>query len=131
MNELCPCCSGKTYQNCCQAYHEGQLPSNAELLMRSRFSAYAKHLPHYIIQTTHPLNSSYKKDLISWAQEIMSFCQNTTFQRLEVIDFADSEQTATVTFIAYLEQKGKNASFKEKSFFEKKDNKWLYRSAIF
>lgn len=61
----------------------------------------------------------------------MSFCQNTNFQRLEVLDFTGNAQTATVTFIAYLEQKGKNASFKEKSLFEKKDNKWLYRSAIF
>lgn len=37
----CPCCSEKTYEECCKPYHNGEKNAlTAEALMRSRFSAF-------------------------------------------------------------------------------------------
>ncbi|MDD2950112.1 MAG: YchJ family metal-binding protein, partial [Sulfuricurvum sp.] len=55
-NAPCPCHSGEKYKKCCQPYHKGILPSNAQKLMRSRYSAFALELSNYIMATTHPNN---------------------------------------------------------------------------
>src|ERR1700722_17919464 len=94
----CPCTSGKKYEECCKVFHDGMLPQNALLLMRSRFSAYALHLVKYIISTTHPSNSRYNKNYEIWSKAIMSFCLSTEFQKLEILDFSDGSQKAFVTF---------------------------------
>lgn len=123
---MCPCGTGNTYETCCKPFHQGQLPDNALKLMRSRYSAYALCLPKYIISTTHPANSQYCHDLDQWSQEISEFSEHTEFKKLEIIDFQDGEQFATVTFVAHLVQNKKDASFREKSSFEKIKGKWLY-----
>ncbi len=50
--ESCPCGSGREYESCCSPYISGvsSAPS-AEALMRSRYTAYAKHKIDYIVQT--------------------------------------------------------------------------------
>lgn len=98
------------------------LPESSLALMRSRYSAYAKKLPQYIMDTTHPKNPHYQKDPAVWSRAILEFCRNTTFERLEILE-ANQD---TVTFIAYLKQQEKNASFKEKSRFVKDNDRWLY-----
>ncbi|HET6419966.1 MAG TPA: YchJ family metal-binding protein, partial [Geobacteraceae bacterium] len=41
--EMCPCGSGRTYEDCCGALIKGASPAGtAEQLMRSRYSAYVK-----------------------------------------------------------------------------------------
>jgi SEC-C motif-containing protein len=126
----CPCSCGKTYQNCCKIFHEGTNPSNALQLMRSRYSAYAYSKPDYIIKTTHPANLNFKHNAETWRSEIILFCKNTHFQDLKIIEFIDGKSEAYVTFIAYISQNGKNASFVEKSHFEKLNGIWLYKSGI-
>lgn len=125
---LCPCGSGKHYQDCCQLYHEGvRYPETALELMKSRYSAYAKSKVDYIIATTHPENSSYRLNRAIWRKEIGDFCTHTNFEKLEIVDFEEGE-ISFVTFIARLSQRGRDVSFQEKSRFEKKDGKWLYLS---
>lgn len=56
---LCPCESGKPYEQCCAVYHLGSAAASAEALMRSRYSAYAlvtekPALVTYLLQTWHP-----------------------------------------------------------------------------
>lgn len=126
----CPCCSGKIYEQCCKLYHDGKLPENAEILMRSRYSAYAKQLPDYLMATTHPLNPSYTVNTVEWKEKILDFATKTTFEKLEILEFNDGKETAFVTFKAYLSQNGRDVSFTEKSKFEKVTNKWLYHSGI-
>ncbi len=122
---LCMCCSGRPYAECCKPFHEGALPETALQLMRSRYRAYALDLPGvYIIKTTHPANPQYTKDTASWKQSISHFSKCSTFNRLVIHDF----QTATVTFTAYITQGGHEATFTEKSTFEKEGEMWLYRS---
>lgn len=96
--------------------------------MRSRYSAYALGIPKYIIDTTHPTNLQFSSDRVKWSQQITEFCLNTKFQKLEILDFKENDQTATVTFIAYLVQDHEDISLMEKSDFEKVEEKWLYRS---
>lgn len=124
----CPCGTKNAYNICCEPFHKGQLPDSALKLMRSRYSAYALSLPAYIVSTTHPANPQFSHDVPQWSQQISEFCADTEFHKLEILAFEEKEPFATVTFVAYLFQNKKDVSFTEKSYFEKVDGKWLYRS---
>jgi SEC-C motif-containing protein len=126
LKSSCPCGSGNAYAECCQPYHLGKAPENALALMKSRYSAYTHSIPEYIIYTTHPANPSFMKDTIAWTNQIMKFCKNTTFERLEILDFKDGAVNAFVIFKAHLKQKNQDATFTEKSRFEKVADRWLY-----
>lgn len=123
---LCPCHSGKSYHECCQLYHTGTPPENALKLMRSRYAAYALHLAHYIMQTTHPNHRVYSSDKKKWEKEILIFCESTEFRDLKIVKFIDGEDEAYVIFTAFLTQGGKDATFTERSRFVKINDHWLY-----
>lgn len=82
VSSRCPCHSEKSYEECCQLYHNGKLPESALSLMRSRYAAYALGLADYIISTTDPDHRDYSSNLISWKQQILMFSSMTTFQGL-------------------------------------------------
>jgi len=125
----CPCYSGLSYEKCCEPCHKNlSLPPNALALMRSRYSAYALGHAEYIIKTTHPENPTFMTNTEIWKQSILEFCNKTTFQNLEIIDFIDGEKEAYVTFFAHLKQDNNDTSFQEKSRFKKVENQWLYHS---
>lgn len=50
----CPCGSGDALGECCGRYHAGMAAPSAELLMRSRYSAYVLGLVDYLRATTLP-----------------------------------------------------------------------------
>lgn len=122
----CPCGSGFTYGGCCRKYHEGEPAPNALVLMRSRYSAYALGLASYIMATTDKEHPEQKKKRSVWEKEINAFSTNTLFKRLEIRGFSEGSQEAKVTFIAYLEQAGRDVSFEETSVFAKREGLWLY-----
>lgn len=124
----CPCKSGKTYEMCCKPLHDGSLPDNALQLMRSRYSAYALGNPDYIMRTTHRSNPHFNNNPHQWKKDILAFCKDTQFQDLTILEFIDGPSIAYVTFIAHLTQNGLDASFEEKSLFEKVDARWLYKA---
>ena len=124
---LCPCCSGSSYTDCCKKFHEGKLPQNALLLMRSRYSAYALNLADYIIETTHPKNPHYLTDTSKWKRNISKFFQQTYFHKLEIHEFQENNTSAIVIFTAEISQGLDDATFSEKSEFEKIKGRWLYR----
>lgn len=127
----CPCQSGKEYSECCETYHKGQLPEKALALMRSRYSAYAMGNADYIIDTTHPDNSQYLQDRKLWKRQIEEFCNHTKFVGLEILEDQPGEKISFVTFLAKLKQNGEDASFTERSRFEKAGGRWLYHSGEF
>lgn len=127
----CPCHSGKLYETCCEPFHKGQLAPNAMLLMRSRYAAYALKLAEYIMKTTHPDSPQFKRNSSAWNNDILYFCQNTLFEGLEIGEFVEEGSKATVTFLAKLIQNGTDASFIEKSSFEKLDQRWLYLKGVY
>ena len=50
----CPCGSLKSYETCCQRWHGGETPGDAEALMRSRYTAYVLNIEDYLLATWHP-----------------------------------------------------------------------------
>lgn len=128
MSKQCPCCSGISYEECCERYHKGESPENALQLMRSRYAAYALDLPQYIIDTTHPASPEYSENKFKWKKEISKFSQYSSFNRLEVLDFKEKDTIAVVVFRAQISQGARDVSFAEMSTFEKLDGRWLYRS---
>ncbi len=123
-NTPCPCGSREKYKKCCQIYHKGARPKTALLLMKSRYVAYAIGDADYIIKTTHPDNLDYNKDKKSWKMSIDSFCKETDFLALEILDFLDGDEESFVSFVAQLS----SGEMKEKSRFLKVDDVWLYES---
>ncbi|MBX9688608.1 MAG: hypothetical protein K2X27_18005 [Candidatus Obscuribacterales bacterium] len=126
----CPCGSKLSYQRCCRRLHTGTAASNAEELMRSRYSAYALCLADYIIRTTHPENESFQQNKAAWRKSLLKFSQQTRFEGLQIDEFVDGELNASVTFRAFLKQGGQDIGFSEKSCFEKVAGKWLYKSGL-
>ncbi len=122
----CPCHSGKTYSTCCAPYHRGDAAQDAVALMRSRYSAYALGNAPYILQTTHPQNPECRTPLDQRKKQIEAFCKATHFEDLEILDSAEKDDSATVTFHAHLSQNGKDVSFVEKSQFAKVHDRWFY-----
>ncbi len=121
----CPCYSGKEYAKCCRPYHEGYRVPDAQALMRSRYAAYALGKSDYLIKTTHPQNSEFPTDFKAWAQDILDFSKQSSFEGLTILDFSDGETEAFVTFKAEIKQNGKDISFTERSRF-KREASWLY-----
>ncbi len=51
----CPCNPQHAYAQCCGPLHSGAASAtDAAQLMRSRYSAYARRLPDYLLATWHP-----------------------------------------------------------------------------
>jgi len=96
--------------------------------MRSRYSAYALGISDYIIATTHPANPQYSENTVSWKNSISQFSRDSSFHKLEILEFKEKGESATVTFTAYISQGAHDATFTEKSYFEKVNHRWLYRS---
>lgn len=130
-NALCPCGSSKKYKKCCKVFHDGVLPKTALELMKSRYCAYAVENEKYIIHTTHKNNKDFSEDIKSWALDILDFCKNTEFKKLDILEFMDGETESFVTFKAHLNQQNQDVSFVEKSRFLRVDGKWLYVDGVF
>ncbi|MBS2009180.1 MAG: zinc chelation protein SecC [Cyanobacteria bacterium SZAS TMP-1] len=122
----CPCDSKKPYHKCCRPFHQGELPSSALLLMRSRYAAYALGLCDYIMATTHTQSRLYCEDKLAWSADLDAFASQTSFDGLKILNFEESGDTATVAFRAYLRAGGQDVGFSEKSSFARVDGRWLY-----
>lgn len=130
VEKSCPCFSGKEYEVCCKPFHQGAIPDNALLLMRSRYSAYALNIPDYIIETTHPASPHYSENKFLWRHNISLFARKSSFLDLKILDFKERSNVAIVTFTAYIFQDGNDVSFTEKSYFEKIHHRWFYKDGF-
>ena len=124
MENLCPCCSGKLYEECCELFHsKKKFPKTAEELMRSRYAAFAIPNGDYLWETTLPNKRKFhhKTELENWGKE-------NTWTKLEIIKSSEKE----VEFKAYFTDKfGKENIHHEFSTFKKVDKKWYYVSGKF
>jgi len=92
--------------------------------MRSRYSAYALGLADYIMDTTGP-GPHRQPDPVAWRESILAFSKTTQFKRLEVHEASKNDDQGVVEFTAHLVQFGQDASFRERSRFERTD-RWRY-----
>ena len=123
MPALCPCGSGKSYENCCLPYHSGRSDApTAEALMRARYSAFVKIEIDYLARTYHPDHASdFDPDAArKWASE-------SDWLGLEILSTRKGEKddmTGKVEFAARYKVDGEEVRHHEFATFSKKDEKW-------
>jgi SEC-C motif-containing protein len=122
MKQRCPCHSGQNYENCCQPLHLGLEASNAERLMRARYSAYTLKNVDFIKKSWH--HSTRPNDLT----EID--LQGLKWLGLEIIEsLTQDTQHATVTFKAkFRTGTQKTQTLHEISHFVLENGHWYYIS---
>ncbi|MGB8517049.1 MAG: YchJ family metal-binding protein [Gallionella sp.] len=113
----CPC-GGKDYASCCEPFHRELNAPNAEALMRSRYSAYVLKLEAYLLATWHvgtrPTSLNLSGDAGKWLG-------------LEIKQYVtQSEETATVEFVARYKLAGRAQRMHELSRFVRVESKWFY-----
>lgn len=133
-NEACPCGSGQMYAACCQPYHQGLKKPEVPLrVLQSRYSAFYYRIVPHIIATTHPTCQYWRDDKIKWAKELDS---DGTFDAVEFVSLETGKETpgeddkeAFVDFkvrIRTKDGKGDETIIREKSFFLRDGDGWLY-----
>jgi len=123
----CPCCSGRTYAECCRPLHRGESRAiSAEQVMRSRFSAFALGDAEYLLRSWHSTTRPARLRLdpaVHWT-------------RLEVHRSTGGgafHTEGTVEFTAYAQRRrggGEEAAVRENSSFAREDGAWVYLSAL-
>jgi SEC-C motif-containing protein len=121
----CPCCSGKTYADCCQDYHQyKKFPETAAALMRSRYAAYVLPNGAYLMKTTHP-SKQYQHDAVdmeAWGRE-------NTWLKLEIVAAPAANIVEFKAF--YIDNTGQEQLHHEISTFKKHNLRWYYYSSKF
>jgi SEC-C motif-containing protein len=125
-NIPCPCGTDLPYFKCCEKYIRGkELPLTAELLMRSRYTAYVIGAVDYLIETRHPQfrTPNEAKHIAEWMSQV------TSWDKLEVLIAEKGEKSDTqgwVGFNVFFHQGGQSESFYEWSRFSKLNGRWVY-----
>lgn len=121
----CPCGRNKKYEECCKPYIKRvKTPPTAELLMRSRYTAYTMEETDYIWNSHDPETRSEinREDIANWAKSV-------DWKGLEIIKTKQGkarDKKGIVEFKAYYEAEGNKQIHHEKSQFIKKSGKWFY-----
>jgi SEC-C motif-containing protein len=122
---MCPCGSGRTYEDCCGSLIKGTSPAfTAEQLMRSRYSAYVKVETDYLFETTHPDHrQGYDhKGTRAWAE-------NSRWDGLEILGTnagGPEDAEGDVEFIAKYRDKELRKQYHEIAHFRKENDKWYF-----
>jgi SEC-C motif-containing protein len=129
MSRPCPCTSKKPYDRCCGPFHAGTVaPETAELLMRSRFSAYALGKVDYLI-STRPEAKRGEED----REELARYCKSVTCVGLKIVGKEKGgreDEEGVVTFHASLQVNGRRSLHIETSSFAREQGKWVYVDGV-
>ena len=122
-DHICPCGQG-LYKQCCQPLHlKQQTAQTAEVLMRSRYSAFALQQIDYLIETTAIGQQAYlDRDAIAkWSED-------NHWLKLEVLQHqAKIDKThAKVEFKAYFTAQQQQEVHHENSSFVKHQEQWYF-----
>ena len=119
----CPCNANKTYANCCKLAHDDiTTVATAEILMRSRYSAFVLADIEYLQLSHHSSKRPNKKE----KKEILAWTKSVTWLRLEVLNNTEN----TVEFKAFFMENGSIDYIHENSKFSKENEHWVYVSAF-
>ena len=111
----CPC-GGKEYAACCGLYHEGMPATDAQSMMRSRYSAYVLELEPYLLTTWHP----------DTRPASIGFSKGAKWLGLEIKRFEEKNDEAIVEFVARCRIAGRAERMHEISRFTLVDGNWFY-----
>jgi len=127
--DFCPCGSKADYHHCCFPIIKGEVKAKtAEQLMRSRYSAYAKHEIDHLFKSYHP-----DRRKIFDRKAIQEFSITPKWLGLEIIETTDGQENdiwGQVEFIARFKIKNASQFMHEKSNFQKIDDDWFYVDGI-
>lgn len=119
-SSICPCGSGRSYRDCCGLYLDsGEKPATAEVLMRSRYTAYVLQRENYLLASWHPATRPAKLGLMN---EVATQWIDLTVKRHD----QQSEERAIVEFVARYKVNGRAHRMHEVSRFVRTDGRWLY-----
>ncbi|WP_020396581.1 YchJ family protein [Thiolinea disciformis] len=122
---LCPCQSGQWYNECCRPFHQGKAAPTAELLMRSRYSAYVLGDAAYLHRTwskhTRPtLKSLMQSHSIQWL--------GLTIECTE--QGGSDDQEGIVEFTARFSENHQEQALHEISRFVRENGRWVYLAGV-
>ena len=115
----CPCGLPASYDRCCGRFAAGAAAPTAELLMRSRYSAYARQDVAHLLATWHP----------STRPAVLVLDDGLRWTRLEVLGTSGGgllDTTGTVRFRASHVRQGVVGVLEEDSRFGREDGRWTY-----
>ena len=118
----CPCGLPASYDACCARFHRGEPAPTAELLMRSRYSAFAVRDADYLLRTWHPTTRPAR--LVLDPRE--------RWLRLEILGAAQGgllDAAGEVTFRAEYAAASRSGATQERSRFVRVDGRWAYLDA--
>ncbi len=120
----CPCGLPAPYGDCCGRLHRGEAAApTAELLMRSRFSAFAVRDEAYLIRTWHPATRPQDTGIdpgLQWVRlEIRSVTEGGPFHTHGAVDFS-----------AHFIDRGYPEVLHEHSRFVRHEGAWVYFDAL-
>ncbi len=126
MPATCPCGSGRAYAQCCGALHAGKAATDAEALMRSRYSAYTLGMGDYLARSWHAstLPHDFLLDLgaspaLTWLGLSIKHCRDC------------GPGAAEVEFVARYRVGGGSATrLHERSRFIREDGHWFYLDGV-
>lgn len=120
----CPCQSGLTFEQCCQPFiTSASLPTTAEQLMCSRYTAYTLKNSEYLLRCWHP----------DFRPADIDFTQQHQWIGLKIIAThlgEENDSEGQVHFIARFKLNGKAHRLEENSRFKKIAGQWLYLEAV-
>lgn len=127
--EPCPCGRPSTYARCCGVFHRGEAEApDAESLMRSRYSAFARGEVEYLWRTLHESHADRAMPEAAVLRGLRESARTQRFMGLSVLDAAppDTDGVARVLFHAKIFVKGRDHSFAECSDFLHDGRGWRY-----
>lgn len=128
-SEPCPCGSGAPFEACCGPYLAGRIrPDSADLLMRSRYTAYVRQEIGYLKDTLWP-KFQPRFDFAATA----AWAAENHWAGLTVLDSKNGgagDRDGTVLFEARYLAGGTLHTHRELSLFRKKAGRWFYVEAV-
>ena len=116
----CPCGSGETFAACCRPFHHGEaVPATAQLLMRSRYSAFAVGDVDYLRTSWHRHTRPAEIELDD----------DVTWTLLEIIETARGgpfDTDGVVEFRAHYRSPQGRRMRHERSRFTRDSGRWVY-----
>jgi len=119
----CPCGLGEGYGACCGRFHDGAAAPTAELLMRSRYSAFAVEDAAYLLRTWH--SSTRPRKL-----ELDPACRWARLAVLETHGGGLFDTAGTVSFRAVYVVDGRRGVLDETSRFVREAKRWVYLGPV-
>ncbi len=125
LGDKCPCGSGDIFDKCCHVYlSKKEKAATAEILMRSRYSAFVTGESKYILETHDPATRS-EVDV----DEVASWSEAAYWEGLNIVAKEKgeaSDDSGKVEFVAHYTLNNKEQHHHELADFNKKDGVWYF-----